>query len=350
MKNTIMKKLRYFLAAMLAVQCMMGVPAAGFEAASGSVSSPQAVLTRGSSDWRNGVVWSQSFQTYFTEYSGDTWFASYDSLRWDDAVFRIIQNNRIVETLESYIPDFVKDQPIYSIDMVSFIDYDYDGDTDILIMKSWYDSTVAVVYDGYNQGSQGHRFVLNKAKSDYLNRELDVINYYTIVDMLEESARNKVFPYEWTGYYVFTSGYGSWESNLDLRTDGSFTVTFSDMDMAYDLDSVLYRKAYNTATGRFVDIELVAGTYYKMWLEDYSTEIPAGTQWRDDSILYQATEIKGLYPGYEFWFFPEGTRKEKVPEEVSRWYPVVQFTDAGLLTKNIIYNVSGYGAFGGPYS
>ncbi len=146
-------------------------------------------------DWRSGTIENQTFQVSLTEYPGETWFASYnENESGNDAAFRIILDDQVVEILSSYIPADASEKEFKSVDAVSFADYDYDGDTDILIVKSWEQYTVGAVYDGNNAGYWGGCFTLNTELSDHISNSLEEITIGGMMGVLQETKEEEGFP------------------------------------------------------------------------------------------------------------------------------------------------------------
>lgn len=107
------------------------------------------VISCGAPNWRNGIIEDQTFQTQLSEYTGDVWFASYAPADGEkDVIFKIIQNEEPVETLDSLVTPSVLSYGFTKLDAISFVDYNEDGNTDILAIKTFGDIAVPVVYEG----------------------------------------------------------------------------------------------------------------------------------------------------------------------------------------------------------
>lgn len=107
------------------------------------------VISCGAPNWRNGIIEDQTFQTQLSEYTGDVWFASYAPADGEkDVIFKIIQNEEPVETLDSLVTPPVLSYGFTKLDAISFVDYNEDGNTDILAIKTFGDIAVPVVYEG----------------------------------------------------------------------------------------------------------------------------------------------------------------------------------------------------------
>ena len=123
-----------------------------------------------SPDWREGMIEEQSFETELSEFRYPVWFVSYmPNDDANDVILKIIQQDEVLEKLEGYIPDEVGARKFTSLDAVSFVDYNQDGNTDIFIVKTWEDITVSTVYDG-NGNIADRYFVLNRELSDAMRQ------------------------------------------------------------------------------------------------------------------------------------------------------------------------------------
>ena len=90
------------------------------------------------SDWRKGMIEDQSFEVELSEFTDPVWFVSYMPAEGDnDVMIRLIQQNEVLEEFENYLPDNAQGMNFTSLDAVSFVDYNLDGETDIFIVKTF---------------------------------------------------------------------------------------------------------------------------------------------------------------------------------------------------------------------
>lgn len=176
-------------------------------------------------DWRDGMIEEQSFETEMSEYHYPVWFVSYmPTGNENDVMLKIIQQDEVLEELEGYIPDKIGGRTFTSLDAVSFVDYNQDGNTDILIVKTWEDITVSAIYDGSVDGSSRH-FYLNKDLSDVMTEDL---SEHTISNMLDyygygSTQISSVFFDDIPAHFAFGSGVGAWGTGMDLYLQTSST-------------------------------------------------------------------------------------------------------------------------------
>lgn len=310
-------------------------------------------------DWRDGMIEEQSFETELSEFHYPVWFVSYmPKGDVNDIVLKIIQQNEVLEELDSYIPDEVGERRFSSIDAVSFVDYNQDGNTDIFIVKTWEGMTVSAVYDG-NDGTVNHYFTLNRELSDAMTADLQE---HTISNMLQYSQnagdqKNDSFSADVPEHFGFSSGTGAWGSNIDLQKDGTFAGHFWDMDMGGNGDGYDSTAYHCECTGRFGNIEKHGEYYYSMTLEEYIPEMEKGTSWiseeTDGEMPYRLmniiTDPRGIYPGTTYYLFLPGSPLSELPVVLTE--PMigvgVSTDEPKKLINCVLYNVDADAAFGG---
>lgn len=294
-------------------------------------------------DWRNGIIEDQTFQAPLSEYSGDVWFASYaPEEEYGDVALKIIQDGSVVEKLEDYIPGKAEWQEFSSLDAVSFVDYNEDGNTDILIIKTFGYITVSAVYEG-TPGAE-HNFTLRK---DLSLRADDHVQDMTIAEVLaylkslngEHWEDVEGIPGEMAGVYVFASGVGAWSNQLDLAADGSFTGSYSDSDYA-DAETYQAVRYYSNFSGRFEQIQKLSDCVYRMYLADVVTEGEIGDQEIVDQCLNVRTEPYGITADTEYYLYLPGAADSEMPTVPEAGWAGVEYSDTQprILNSCVLYN------------
>lgn len=312
-----------------------------------------------SSDWRKGMIEEQSFETKLSEFHYPVWFVSYMPNGEDnDVSLKIIQQGEVLEELDSYVPEDVGGRRISSLDAVSFVDYNQDENTDILIVKTWGDLTASVVYDG-NVDNGDHHFILNRELSDAMTANLPE---HTISNMIEYAQitgnqKNNVFYADIPEHFAFGSGAGAWGSSIDLQKDGSFTGHFWDSDMGGNGDGYDSTAYHCDCAGRFANIEKHGEYYYSMTLEEYTQEQENGTSWiseeNNGEVSYRLmniiTDPRGIYPGTTYYLFLPGAPLSELP--VSFTEPMIgvgiSTDEPKVLLNYVLYNADAGAAFAG---
>ena len=313
-------------------------------------------------DWREGLIEEQSFETELSEYHYPVWFVSYmPTGEYNDVKLKIIQQDVVLEELESYIPDKIGGQTFTSLDAVSFVDYNLDGNTDILLVKTWEDITVSAVYDG-RIGDDSKHFHLNRSLSDAMTEDLSEHTISNMIDYYGSNRSNKgtsVFSDDLPTHFAFASGAGAWGTNMDLWSDGTFDGEFRDTDMGGSGDGFDSTVSYCKCHGKFGNIEKHGDYYYSMSLEDYSTEQEIGTTWISEEtegeypfhLKHIITDPRGIYPGSTYYIFLPGAPLEELPVSLSN--PMIGVgiseTEPKVLLNWVLYNAEQEVAFGGFY-
>ena len=279
-------------------------------------------------DWQREMIKEHSFEIEMSEFHYPVWFVSYMPVGEDnDVSLKIIQQGDVLDELDSYIPDAVGDRVFSSLDAVSFLDYNQDGNTDIFIVKTWEDLTVSAVYDG-NDNNDDHYFVLNRELSDCMTVDL---SEHTISNMTEYAQnigiqKYNAFSDDIPAHFGFASGVGAWGSSIDLYCDGTFDGHFWDTDMGGSGDGFDSTASHCECHGRFGNIRRYGDYYYSMTLEEYSTEQEVGTMWISEEtdgafpfrLMNIITNPRGIYPGTVYYIFLPGAPVDELPVDISQ--------------------------------
>ena len=311
------------------------------------------------SDWRSEMIKEQSFETELSEFRYPVWFVSYmpnnDS---NDVILKIIQQDEVLEELEGYIPDEIGGRKFTSLDAVSFVDYNQDGNTDIFIVKTWEDIAVSTVYDG-NGDTAGRYFALNRELSDAMTAEL---TEHTIANMIEYTKTSgihlaDVLSADIPFHFAFGSGAGAWGSGIDLQKDGSFEGHYWDTDMGGNGEDYDVTAYHCDCVGKFGNIEKYGDYYYSMTLEEYIPEQEKGMSWiseeTDGDTSYRLmniiTDPLGIYPGTTYYLFLPGAPLSELPVALTE--PMigvgVSTDEPKTLLNYVLYNADAGAAFSG---
>lgn len=303
-------------------------------------------------NWRTGIIEDQTFQTTFSEYDGDTWFASYPPIDGEkDVMFKIIQNDQVVETLDSLVVPPVLETGFTSLDAVSFTDYNGDGNTDILVVKTFGDTAVPVIYEGTPENEK--KFTLRTGLSVRAAAHAQTMTISGILDYLktvenEQWSAVDALPDGTPSDFIFSSGVGAWSTSLTLNKDGSFSGSFSDSDMTGG-DGYSYTVYCNDFTGSFTNLKKLNDHVYSMELVDLQTSQESGTQEIVDDCLKVYSEPYGLAPGSEFYLYVPEVTKSDLPIELPEGWSMIAYSDQNpeLLTSYVLYNIEGDAPFAG---
>ena len=311
------------------------------------------------SEWRRGMIEDQSFETQMSEFKYPVWFASYMPAREEnDVSLKIIQQDVVLDELDSYIPEYVGERRFSSLDAVSFLDYNHDGNTDIFIVKTWEDLTASVVYDGSDY-TDNHYFKLNRELSDAMTTNLSEHNISNMLEYVETTGiqGNNVFSDDIPSHFSFASGVGAWGSGIDLEKDGSFAGHFWDTDMGGNGDGYDATACHCECKGRFGNIEKHGEYYYSMSLVEYTQEQDSGTSWISEEtggeepyrLMNIITDPRGIYPGTVYYLFLPGAPLSELPVSLSDTMIGISVSsyEPKVLMGYVLYNVDQGAAFSG---
>lgn len=99
----------------------------------------------------DNCITSQTFEVTLREYDGKVWFVPYYPSKDEDTPFiEIIQNGEVLSRVRRpYVPESLAGQRFRSLDAVSFTDINFDGNTDIILIETYGNTTFAAIYYGY---------------------------------------------------------------------------------------------------------------------------------------------------------------------------------------------------------
>lgn len=122
---------------------------------------------------------------------------------------------------------------------------------------------------------------------------------------------------------LFFSGAGGWGTTLTLQPDGTFTGEHGAQDMGYTPleypHGVLYICRFS---GRFSEPTQISDYAFSMYLEELTTEEPAGKEWIEDSVRYVTSDPIGMTDGEEFILYAPGTPADELSGEFrDTWWP-----------------------------
>lgn len=144
------------------------------------------------------------------------------------------------------------------------------------------------------------------------------------------------------GNYWFLSGAGGWHSELNVKSDGTFTGFYRDFDV-----KTVY---YSDFAGRFDSVVKVNDFTYSMRLRELSAAPNEGEEHRENGVRWIGAHPYGIENTDELLVFMPGASVDKLPEDFLRWYAAglsggrAQIGDA-LPTVGLYCVDQGYGWF-----
>lgn len=126
----------------------------------------------------DNCITSQTFEVTMSEYDGKVWFVPYYPSKNEDTPFiEIIQNGEVLSRVRKpYVPESLAGRRFQSLDAVSFTDVNFDGNTDIILIETYGNTTFAAIYYG--------------SVEYYYYDEKDHIDFYVQEDLSENATAN----------------------------------------------------------------------------------------------------------------------------------------------------------------
>lgn len=139
----------------------------------------------------------QTFEVELSEYEDKVWFVPYAPSGAEDFHVRIMQDGEKLYELQAYVPEKLVGEKFAGLDAVAFYDVNYDGDTDIVLIETYGDTSFAVVYYGdvftYSDGDVSIGFYAEERLSDHLTENLKELTVPVIRDFLGNGKKNGEF-------------------------------------------------------------------------------------------------------------------------------------------------------------
>lgn len=158
-----------------------------------------AVAPDESSRWKEqfgeNCIAEQTFEVELSEYSGKVLFVPYAPAE-DNQEFhmQIVQNGQVMTELRGYVPEKLEGEAFRSLDAVSFYDVNYDGQTDIVLIETYGDTSFAAVYYGYAaDGGGSQHFFLQEQLSDQITERADAVTISAIRELISGGKKNGEF-------------------------------------------------------------------------------------------------------------------------------------------------------------
>ncbi len=96
--------------------------------------------------------------------------------------------------LRGYVPEKLEGEAFRSLDAVSFYDVNYDGQTDIVLIETYGDTSFAAVYYGYAaDGGGSQHFFLQEQLSDQITERADAVTISGIRELISGGKKNGEF-------------------------------------------------------------------------------------------------------------------------------------------------------------
>ena len=173
----------------------------------------------------------QTFEVELSEYEGKVWFVPYAPSGAEDFHVRIVQDGEELCKLRAYVPERLAGEKFASLDAVAFYDVNYDGDTDIVLIETYGDTSFVVIYYGdvytYSDGDASVYFFAEERLSDHLAENLGELTVPVIRNFLGNGKKNGEFE-------DYREAYRAVAKLRDMESDGEYKyelIYFDDDDV-----------------------------------------------------------------------------------------------------------------------
>lgn len=137
----------------------------------------------------------QIFEVELSEYSGKVYFVPFaPSDRTQKFYMRIMQEGKVLTEIQAYVPEKLQGEAFGSLDAVSFYDVNYDGNTDIVLIETYGNTSFAAVYYGYAESEyDSAKFIPQETLSDAISNQVSPLSIPEIRSVLSDGKKNGSF-------------------------------------------------------------------------------------------------------------------------------------------------------------
>lgn len=144
----------------------------------------------------NDCIAEQTFETELSEYNGKVFFVPFaPSESNPDFRIQIIQDGAVLAEIPSYIPEKLTGKEFTSLDAVSFYDVNFDGNTDIVLIETYDNTSFAAVYYGFGSDSEEYEryFMIQEQLSANLSVRVNPLTVPEIISYVSGGKTNGNF-------------------------------------------------------------------------------------------------------------------------------------------------------------
>lgn len=123
---------------------------------------------------------------------------------------------------------------------------------------------------------------------------------------------------------IFSSGAGGWATNMNLKSDGTFTGVYYDSDLGFTGEGYPHgtTKICNF-NGKFSNPEKIDDYTYRTELEELTKDGVVGEEYIEDGMKYIYSDAYGLEGGKEFLIYTPGKPLSELPETFLSWVRMI---------------------------
>lgn len=137
----------------------------------------------------------QTFEVELSEFQGKVYFVPFlPSSQDGEFSMQIIQDGKVLEEIQAYIPERLKEESFKSLDAVSFYDVNYDGNTDLVLIETYGNFMFTAVYYGVSlEDGQNGYFNIQEQLSENLSNQVEPLSIPKIRECLSNGKKNGEF-------------------------------------------------------------------------------------------------------------------------------------------------------------
>lgn len=141
----------------------------------------------------------QTFEVGLSEYQGKVYFVPFAPSKSSsgDSDFRmqLIQDGKVLTEIAGYVPEKLAGSTFGSLDAVSFYDVNYDGNTDIVLIETYGNTSFAAIYYGYEDSTGEYEpyFVVQERLSEAVSSQAEQVSISGIRSLLTDGKKNGKF-------------------------------------------------------------------------------------------------------------------------------------------------------------
>lgn len=238
----------------------------------------------------------QTFEIELSEYSGKVYFVPFaPSKNNPDFYMQIIQDNEVLTNIHAYVPDTLLKENFSSLDAVSFYDVNYDGNTDIILVKTYGTTTFAAFYYGFDVDAADYErhFIPQEQLSKNISSQIKHLSVSEICNFLSDGKKNGSFTNYQEAYKAVSRLY---ELENATEKEKKYNLIYIDDDDIPEL--VAGVNGYYISLYTYRD-----GTVYRLMDHTaYRTHGNDGYQYssRKNSLRYRSTSYAGAVEGFTY--------------------------------------------------
>ncbi len=165
----------------------------------------------------------QTFELTLSEYSGKVYFVPFaPSEENQDFSMQIIQDGQVLTEINPYVPVSIAGKKFSSLDAAAFYDINYDGNTDIVLIETYENTSFAAVYCGFSKEGEEYEkyFFPEEQMSEALTSQVKPLTIPEIRNFLTGGKKNG----EFTGYQ---EAYEAVSRLCDLKNSWAMEETYN---------------------------------------------------------------------------------------------------------------------------